>query len=121
MILKPEPTPAVHGEFLMVYHGKVFVDDDGSKYPLTIPDIYYIALRRKNGKLHLKSVSNITDEDAQKMEFYNAFHFKGDYENWPTVQYKYQDALRKMGYATEWRGHAIEEQIEFGWIELLKR
>ena len=89
--------------------------------------------------LELKSLSQITDEDAIEV-----FHISKKWNNWmyrkdtkkleqgrqiikdfmsdgiywyPKMLLAVSDFLRSRGYALPWMGISVEEQVEFGWIK----
>lgn len=80
---------------------------------------------RKDDYLELKPLSQISDEDAK--------HFIGDFRltakdvrkqfshpnfNFELLLAKDVDYLRSKGYALDWNGITVEEQIEYNWIKL---
>lgn len=87
--------------------------------------------------LELKSLSQINDEDIIKVAelrgFVNIKSIKNDYNGfwvkflgnehtkWVFFNELYQpeiDYLRSKGYALDWNGITVEEQVEFGWVKL---
>lgn len=77
--------------------------------------------------LELKSVSLITDQDAEGYLHFIGCHSFGDRIKQSKEQIQedchndihMSDYLRSKGYALPWMGLSIEKQIEFGWIKLI--
>ena len=63
--------------------------------------------------LELKPLEIIRDNEAQRMGFRDALEFLhlGNHHS-------YKDELRLMGFAVEWNGISVEQQIEFEWVKL---
>jgi hypothetical protein len=74
----------------------------------------------ENGYLVLKSLSNISDEDAIKCGYRNANNFKqfisGKY-NPPS--YEHNDFLRSKGYAIGYLNYSVEDLLKKNVIKLI--
>ncbi|MDV3536821.1 hypothetical protein CMU91_14980 [Elizabethkingia anophelis] len=102
-------------------------------------DVFWIGHLIINGYLELKSIEDITDEDAyfigalfgweevtsnRDTIIYNGRQIK-DYINYHPnshcdIQKYYQllDYFRSKGYALPWMGLSVEKLIEYGWVKL---
>lgn len=106
-----------------------------------IVTVTHICLNRTNVReriLELKSLSDITDEDAievgrlQDWQNENLPSYNRDPEKFLIRQAKHDltnlyslvietiDYLRSKGYALPYNGLSVEKQIEYGWIKLKK-
>lgn len=84
----------------------------------------------REGHLELKLLSNITDEDAiilagkelgdNKNTKDIIRHSKDKIKYIGVINFKFQDAdlVRRLGYALEWMGLSVEEQVSRGWVKL---
>ena len=89
--------------------------------------------------LELKSLSNITNEDAEKLQYtlVNVVGLDGlirqnsielvkevvsNYEQIDCLfmlPSSFSDLARELGYAIDWNNHKVSKQIELGWVQLL--
>lgn len=63
--------------------------------------------------LELKPLSSITDDDAKSLGYRCAEHFKTE-----ANESFWKDELRNLGFAVEWNGLSVEDQINYGWVKL---
>lgn len=97
--------------FIALYWGQNLriIDDKNEVHNYTIDEITFKYIKT----IELKPISSISDEDAKKLGFRCSEHFKSD-----ANESGWKDELRYLGYAVEWDGLTVEEQIEFGWVKL---
>ncbi len=89
--------------------------------------------------LQLKSLSKITDEDAERLQYtlVNVVGLDGlirqnsidlvkevvsNYEQIDCLfmlPSSFSDLARELGYAIDWNNHKVSKQIELGWVQLL--
>jgi len=71
--------------------------------------------------LLLKPLDKITDEHARKLGWDDAADFfaRSPLHIEATAHVSKWDLLRSHGYALEWMGITISQQLELGWIKLI--
>lgn len=101
-------------------------------------DVFWIGHLIINGYLELKSIEDITDEDAlectgvEVFKTYQSDENSGCYGMLPSGIFLDQEAfyitdrfnadyLRSKGYALPWMGLSIEKLIEYGWVKLKEK
>ncbi len=103
---------------------KFFAQYFGQKILCEAPNIKYRVIRKwdwsyENYYLELTPLSNISDEDAEKVGCIDAIDFLGIYEScYDTLMLTETDYLRSKGYALPYNGLSVEQLIKFGWIKL---
>jgi hypothetical protein len=98
----------------------------GGKYVLTTEHLNDIWKNNLNDPIDLKSVNDITDEDLDKfIDLFNE-HLVGRnsirktiIEQRDSLSSCYIDALRLLGYALDWNGITVKEQIDRGWVRIM--
>ncbi|MDE5530446.1 hypothetical protein KRE43_12785 [Elizabethkingia meningoseptica] len=106
------------------YKGEIYMP-----YPSTMEEVLQDVLVTNineyinHSYLELKSIEDITDDDAEELEIGDAISFdeygcwygKHDGHYWSGGEIDY---LREKGYAVPYRGLSVQKQIEYGWVKL---
>jgi len=122
-----EMTTENKAKFFAQYWGKSFINGINGESVLSFIDINDISLGRITGKLMLKPLSSISDEDADEylrltgiQEFHRTIYLdsckkllQDDYDDIFRT-----DFLRSKGYALPWMGLSVDQMVEAGWIKL---
>lgn len=126
-------------KFFSQYWGQTFIYTGSGRPMRNLPkrfvlnyetaDKLQLLLFSNNRSVELKSLSDITDEDAiesskiydagQKLD--NELHcLRGKRIIKGNAQYNsyLTDYLRSKGYALPWLGLSVEKQIEYGWVKI---
>ena len=126
---------AVKSRFFAQYWGQEVCQTKGGRYKI---DEDCFPLWGKS-YLELKSLSNITNEDAEKLQYtlVNVVGLDGlirqnsielvkevvsNYEQIDCLfmlPSSFSDLARELGYAIDWNNHKVSKQIELGWVQLL--
>ena len=121
------------GQEILRWHQWVKETPD-SKVDLSIP-----AIEKSGWFIKLKSLSKITNEDAEKLQYtlVNVVGLDGlirqnsielvkevisNYEQIDCLfmlPSSFTDLARELGYAIDWNNHKVSKQIELGWVQLL--
>lgn len=100
----------------------------GGKYVLTTEHLNDIWKNNLVEPLDLKDLKDVTDEDIKQLakscgniDYDNLkYHFKicnhSNISRW--LASSYVDGLRLLGYALDWNGISVKEQIDLGWVRL---
>lgn len=82
-----------------------------------------------NAYLELKSINEISDEDAEELggllgwkhpQEYRK-HFLENHTHGDSLEQFEVDFLREKGYALPWMGLSVDELINFGWVKLKEK
>lgn len=141
MTTKTQPSGEIKKMFLAQYYGQEVLRWHQwteltyyQKVDLSVPKI-----EGDGWYLTLKSLDNITDEDAEILQYtlINVIGLDGiirgqsiDLVKQIVSNYNRVDALfmlpssftdktRELGYAVDWNGYHIQDLIDFGWIKLI--
>jgi hypothetical protein len=118
--------------FFGQYLEQIIAKETNSKSP-TI-NVTRVLLTNDVSKYHLelKTLSKITDEDANSLipfvsmnfssrytEEYIREQIKKDIIDVRNVSAKFYDILRSKGYALPFLGYSVEDLVSFGWVRLV--
>lgn len=110
-----EKTSENHKAFLGCYYGQevVTIGDPRMLMPDHKVDEFSIGINAFGLPIILWDIKSINHKDAKSLGFANASNFLklADIS-------KFKDELRSLGYAVEWNGVSVEEQINRGWVIL---
>ena len=136
---------SVKSRFFAQYWGKNYIyKNEYGKFKGNLSDensIYHFKnhLKNNNPILLLKSLSKITNEDAEKLQYtlVNVVGLDGlirensielvkevvsNYEQIDCLfmlPSSFTDLARELGYAIDWNNYKVSKQIELGWVQLL--
>ena len=133
---------AVKSRFFAQYWGQevgLQCEGGGSGFTYSINEGTLNDLEIRNDKLLLKSLSKITNEDAEKLQYtlVNVVGLDGlirqnsielvkevvsNYEQIDCLfmlPSSFTDLARELGYAIDWNNYKVSKQIELGWVQLL--
>jgi hypothetical protein len=113
-------TPLEKEQFCSLYYGQEVYHDTNFPNRKFVINGNTVQCISENGYLELKSLANISDEDAIECGYKNAENFKqfiaGEYN---PPGYEHNDFFRSKGYAIPFRNYLVEDLVKQGVIKLI--